>query len=113
VCGPAATCSSPARGTRAHVLEANPRASRTVPFVSEGDRGAAGQGRPARIMLGRHHRGPAGRGHASWPTGRRRGEQPPDRGPDRGRRRPVPCPFHQRFRHPEGPGPSTACSDRR
>ncbi len=47
-----------------YVLEANPRASRTVPFVSKATGGAAGQGgRPDHAR--RHHRAAAGRGAAA------------------------------------------------
>ena len=45
---PASTCSSRVKDERIWVLEANPRASRTVPFVSKVDRGAARQGRDVR-----------------------------------------------------------------
>ena len=39
------TSSTPSLGDDLYVIEANPRASRTVPFVSQGDRRAAGQAR--------------------------------------------------------------------
>ena len=60
-----------------YVLEANPRASRTVPFVSQGDRRPAGQGR--RPDHGRSAiADPARRGAAAG-DGRRRGPAGRDR----------------------------------
>jgi carbamoyl-phosphate synthase large subunit len=66
-----------------YVLEANPRASRTVPFVSKATGGAAGQGRgpdhARRHDRGAARRGPAARHPATGPTmpvgsaGRRQG----------------------------------------
>ena len=49
-----------------YVLEANPRASRTVPFVVQGDGGAAGEGRRPGDAR-RDHRRAARRGHAAEP----------------------------------------------
>ena len=50
------------------VIEANPRASRTVPFVSQGHRRAAGQGRGAGD--GRRHARRAARRGPAAPAGR-------------------------------------------
>ncbi len=47
-----------------YVLEANPRASRTVPFVSKATAVPLAKA-AARIAHGRHHRRPAGRGPAA------------------------------------------------
>jgi carbamoyl-phosphate synthase large subunit len=58
-----------------YVLEANPRASRTVPVRLQGDRRTAGQGRRARHGR-RLARRPAARGPA--PGARRRGQLPLD-----------------------------------
>ena len=51
-------------GDTLYVLEANPRASRTVPFVSKATATPLAKA-AARVMLGSTHRRPAGRGHAA------------------------------------------------
>ena len=88
-----------------YVLEANPRASRTVPFVVQGDRGAAGQG-GGPDHARRDHRRAARRGHAAR---RRRRRDAAGRRADRGQGggaavQAVPHRRRQGRGHPARPG---------
>ena len=88
-----------------YVLEANPRASRTVPFVSKATAVPLAKA-AARVMLGATVRGAAGRGPAAGRRGRRHpAAGRPDRGQGGGAAvRPVPGRAGTRRGHGPRPG---------
>ena len=88
-----------------YVLEANPRASRTVPFVSKATATPLAKA-AARVMLGRVDRRPARRRRAACDRRRRHAaRRPADRGQGGGDAvQPVPHPRRQAGRHRARPG---------